>query len=295
MWASGSDGVVAGGQAADRHPDAGVDLGRAGGLQDHVVHAPVGGDDGEAALGDDQQHRLVGAGRADQAAQVAGVRQLAAAVDQDQVAGRAPRAGRCPRRAGSCTWWGSSASPGSTSADGCSDLVSRSTVPMAPPVVSGKRLDCSRRRNDRCSARTMTQGYRTVTTSEHHRPGAGHVTLRYWASAARRSRSRRARSSRSTVRPRWPALVERARLRHADDPRFARRARVVLGDGGGPAGRDPRPARGPGRSPGESVEFLPPVRRRLTRRARLGAGGMHDRGGAFSSLSTLRPRRQRWP
>ena len=53
--------------------------------EQHVVHAPVGGDDRQAALGDDQQHRDVGAGGADQPAQVAGVRELLAAVDEDQV------------------------------------------------------------------------------------------------------------------------------------------------------------------------------------------------------------------
>ena len=73
------------GQLADRDPDAGVDLGRPGGLEDDVVHAPVGGDDRQAALGDDQEHRLVGPGGADQPAQVARLGQLAAAVDHQQV------------------------------------------------------------------------------------------------------------------------------------------------------------------------------------------------------------------
>ena len=56
-----------------------------GGVQHHVVHAPVVGDDGEAALGHHEQHRDVGAGRADQPAQVAGVGQLEPAVDEQQV------------------------------------------------------------------------------------------------------------------------------------------------------------------------------------------------------------------
>ena len=85
MCASGSDSVVARGQPADGDPDAGVDLGRPGGLEDDVVHAPVGRDHREAALGDDEQHRLVGAGGADQPAQVTRVGQLAAAVDHQQV------------------------------------------------------------------------------------------------------------------------------------------------------------------------------------------------------------------
>ena len=78
-------GVAAGGEPADRQPDPGLELGGAAGVQHHVVHAPVGGDDGQAALGDDQQHGLVGAGGADQAAQVAGVGEVLAAVDEEQV------------------------------------------------------------------------------------------------------------------------------------------------------------------------------------------------------------------
>ena len=42
-------------------------------------------DHGEPALGDDEQDRDVGAGRPDQSAQVAGVGELLAAVDQQQV------------------------------------------------------------------------------------------------------------------------------------------------------------------------------------------------------------------
>ena len=63
----------------------GLELGRAGGVEQDVVHAPVGGDDGQAALGDDEQHRHVGAGGADQPAQVAGVGEVLAAVDEQQV------------------------------------------------------------------------------------------------------------------------------------------------------------------------------------------------------------------
>ena len=53
--------------------------------EQHVVHAPVGGDHGQPALGDDQQHRCVGAGGADQPAQVPRVGELLAAVDQHHV------------------------------------------------------------------------------------------------------------------------------------------------------------------------------------------------------------------
>ena len=65
--------------------DPGLELGRAAGVQHDVVHAPVVGDDGEPALGDHEQHRDVGAGGADQAAQVARVGELLAAVDEQQV------------------------------------------------------------------------------------------------------------------------------------------------------------------------------------------------------------------
>ncbi len=83
--ASGSSASRCAAQPADRQLDPGLELGRAAGVQDDVVHAPVVGDDGEAALGDDQQHRHVGAGGADQPAQVAGVGEVLAAVDEDQV------------------------------------------------------------------------------------------------------------------------------------------------------------------------------------------------------------------
>ncbi len=50
-----------------------------------VVHAPVVGDDGEAALGGDEDDGDLGAGGADQPAQVAGMGEVLAAVDQQQV------------------------------------------------------------------------------------------------------------------------------------------------------------------------------------------------------------------
>ena len=74
-----------GARAADREADPGVELGRAAGVEDDVVHAPVVGDDGEAALGDDEQDRGVGAGGADQPAQVAGRGEVLAPVDEDEV------------------------------------------------------------------------------------------------------------------------------------------------------------------------------------------------------------------
>ena len=50
-------GVALGAQPADREPQPGLDLGRAGRVEQDVVHAPVGGDGGEAALGDDEHQR----------------------------------------------------------------------------------------------------------------------------------------------------------------------------------------------------------------------------------------------
>ncbi len=78
-------GLAARVQPADGEPDPGLELGRAGGVQHDVVHAPVVGDDGEPALGHDEQHRDVGAGGADQPAQVAGVGELEPTVDEQQV------------------------------------------------------------------------------------------------------------------------------------------------------------------------------------------------------------------
>ena len=71
--------------AADREPDPRLELGGTAGVQHDVVHAPVVGDDGEAALGDDEQHGRVGAGGADQAAQVARGGEVLAPVDEDEV------------------------------------------------------------------------------------------------------------------------------------------------------------------------------------------------------------------
>ena len=85
MCDSGSESSLRARQAAGGDPDARIDLGRTGGLEEHVVHAPVGRDHGQAALGDDQQHRLVRPGGPDQPAQVACLGELAAAVDHQQV------------------------------------------------------------------------------------------------------------------------------------------------------------------------------------------------------------------
>ena len=88
-------------QPADGEPDPGLELGRAAGVEHDVVHAPVVGDDGEAALGDDEQDGHVGAGGADQPAQVAGVRRGPGARRRGRGRRRGRRAARCPRRAGS--------------------------------------------------------------------------------------------------------------------------------------------------------------------------------------------------
>ena len=68
-----------------RELDAGLELGGAAGVEHDVVHAPVVADDGQAALGHDQQDGDVGAGGADQAAQVARAGEVLAAVDEQQV------------------------------------------------------------------------------------------------------------------------------------------------------------------------------------------------------------------
>ena len=74
--------------AADREPDPGLELGRTAGVQHHVVHAPVVGDDRETALGDDEEDRRVGTGRADQPAEVARGGEVLATVDEDEVGRR---------------------------------------------------------------------------------------------------------------------------------------------------------------------------------------------------------------
>ena len=43
--------------AAEREPDPGLDLGRTGTVEQHVVEAPVGRDRGQTTLGDDRQQR----------------------------------------------------------------------------------------------------------------------------------------------------------------------------------------------------------------------------------------------
>ena len=77
--------VAAGAQPPDREPDPRLELGRSAGVEHHVVHAPVVGDHREAALGDDEEDGAVGAGGAQQPAQVARVGQLLAPVDEDHV------------------------------------------------------------------------------------------------------------------------------------------------------------------------------------------------------------------
>ena len=78
-------GLPGGVEPADRQLDPRLELGRTAGVEHDVVHAPVVGDDGETALGRDQDHRYVGAGRADEAAQVAGAGQVLTSVDEHQV------------------------------------------------------------------------------------------------------------------------------------------------------------------------------------------------------------------
>ncbi len=106
-----SGAVVAsasGPEPADGEPQPGLDLGRAGGVEHDVVDAPVGGDGGEAALGDHEQQRAVTPVVRSSRHSVADVGEVAAPVDQtasgrrvDQRGGlggrrRAPGAGSSP-------------------------------------------------------------------------------------------------------------------------------------------------------------------------------------------------------
>ena len=85
-------------EAALRQPQPGLDLGRAGGVEQDVVDAPLGGDGGEAALGHDEEHRAVDPGGAEQPAQRPDVREVAAAVDEHGVGGRRVDEGGALRR-----------------------------------------------------------------------------------------------------------------------------------------------------------------------------------------------------
>jgi hypothetical protein len=69
-------------------PQPGVDLRRTGAVEQHVVDAPLAGQRRQAALGEDREQRRLQAGRAQQAAQRAGLREVAAGVDQHRVGGR---------------------------------------------------------------------------------------------------------------------------------------------------------------------------------------------------------------
>ena len=79
---SSSPGVRAG----DREPQPGVDLGGSGAVEDDVVDAPLAGQPGQAALGEDGDQRAGQPGRPQHAAQGLGLRQLGAGVDEDDLA-----------------------------------------------------------------------------------------------------------------------------------------------------------------------------------------------------------------
>ena len=70
---------------AHGQPEPGLHLGGAGGVEDDVVDAPVAGDAGQTALGDDDDQRDRDARGADDPAQRLGHRELAAGVDDDDV------------------------------------------------------------------------------------------------------------------------------------------------------------------------------------------------------------------
>src|SRR5690606_27143398 len=84
--------------AAHGEPQPRLDLGRARGVQQDVVDAPVGGDGGQAALGDHQYQGAAGPGRAQQLAQAADLRQVAPAVDEDDVGAGGVHQGGALRR-----------------------------------------------------------------------------------------------------------------------------------------------------------------------------------------------------
>ena len=77
-----------GGQPAGGGPlQPGVDLGRAGGVEQDVVDAPVGRQRDQPALGQDGDQRGGDAGGGEQAAQRAGLDEVVAGVDEDDVPG----------------------------------------------------------------------------------------------------------------------------------------------------------------------------------------------------------------
>ena len=246
-WASGSS---ASRRAASRpvdEPDPRLELGGAGGVQHDVVHAPVVRDDGQAALGDDEQHRDVGAGGADQPAQVARVGELEPAVDEQQVGvgrleqgaalggqdlapgGRAGPARAGPRPRAAARW---SAAAGCSwclrGSDGC---WARSG--LGRPWPMGKDNEPWRRPRTRARLRRS----RCATG---RRPGRG---------GGRRGRraGRRAGDARRAPRSRG-----RPAPRHPSD--------AVLGVCSVLVGDRPVGSRDPGsrRTTGDTVEFLPP-------------------------------------
>jgi len=76
------------GDPGQRQPQPRLHLGRAGGVEQHVVDAPLRGEGGEPTLGEHGQQGTRQAGRAQHAAQRLGVQDLAAGIDEDDVGGR---------------------------------------------------------------------------------------------------------------------------------------------------------------------------------------------------------------
>src|SRR3712207_1850914 len=89
----GDPAVAAVGRRAGRQPagggplQPGVDLGRAGGVEQDVVDAPVGGERDEAALGEDRHERGGHAGGGEQAAEGARLDEVVPGVDEHDVTG----------------------------------------------------------------------------------------------------------------------------------------------------------------------------------------------------------------
>ena len=192
-------GLALGGQPADGQLDPGLELGRAAGVQHDVVHAPVVGDDGEAALGDDQQHGYVGAGGADQPAQVAGVGEVLAAVDEDQVG-----VGRLEQGA----------------ALGGQDLDLVAEQGEAGEHL-GRGLEGAGQQQQGAHGRASSawadrEGYRSMSTgSEHSATGeTGPITVRYWAAARSAAGVAEPTGSRSPAPSRSAEVVRRAAALH---------------------------------------------------------------------------------
>ena len=265
-------GLAARGEAAEGQPDPGLELGRAAGVQEHVVHAPVLGDDREAALGHDQQDGHVGAGGADQPAQVTRVRELLAPVDQEQVV-----VGRLEQGA----------------ALGREDLHLVAEQGQARQHLHG-RLEGAGQQQQGAHGRSSGWVVGCVrisrmesTTTRADEDETGVIRVRLWAAA----KATAGVAGLDLPVPGPLSLAEVVDLVLAGRPdRLAAGAGRLLGAGGRPAGVDARPGgrRGPsrrdGRVPAAVRGRLTPGRRNLRRP---GAVGAHVTTGLWVLLGAV--------